>query len=254
MDYWTILLACLVASGSIMLAEALYFKPRRVSGMDDQPPAFVSYASSFFPLILVVLLVRSFVFEPFRIPSPSMMPNLVNGDFVFVTKFAYGLRLPLLNTKILATGEPHRGDVVVFRLPADPSTTYIKRLIGLPGDHIHVEGNRLTINGSTIPLVTDGTYEGGDGFDGSVLGAERFGRTDHQVMFAAGLPWTDFDAVVPAGQYFFMGDNRNDSQDSRFPQVGFVPEKNLVGRAVLIWMNWPFPRWPHWDRIGTRIR
>jgi signal peptidase I len=250
------LLAALVAAGSIMLAEVLYFKPKRTavaSGINIQPPTLVSYARSFFPIILTVLIVRSFLFEPFRIPSASMMPNLVDGDFIFVTRFSYGLRLPFFNTKILSTGEPHRGDVVVFRLPSDPSTNYIKRLIGLPGDHILVRDNRLTINGSRMPLAPDGTYSDGYGFNGSALGVEQFGQTEHQVMFATGRPGTNFDAIVPAGHYFFMGDNRNDSQDSRFPQVGFVPESNLVGRAVLIWMNWQFPRWPHWNRIGKRI-
>ena len=182
-----------------------------------------------------------------------MMPNLVDGDFIFVSKFAYGLRLPIINTKVLSTGEPHRGDVVVFRLPADPSVHYIKRLIGLPGDHVAVRNNRLSINGSPIPLAPARIYSGGYGFSGSRLGLEQLGD-GHLVMFAADRRATDFDAIVPAGHYFFMGDNRNDSQDSRFPRVGLVPEANLVGRATRIWMNWKFPGWPHLNRIGMAIR
>jgi signal peptidase I len=256
MDLSAILLFTCAAAGTIMLAEALYFKSRRPTaalGSSAQEPVLVNYARSFLPVILIVLLVRSFLFEPFRIPSPSMMPNLVDGDFIFVTKYSYGLRLPFFNTKVLSTGEPHRGDVVVFRLPRDPSVHYIKRLIGLPGDHIVVRDNRLTINGLPITLAPDGTYSGGYGFTGSALGVERFGQAEHEVMFATGRSSTDFETVVPAGNYFFMGDNRNDSRDSRFPQVGFVPEENLVGRASRIWMNWDFPSWPHWNRIGKRI-
>jgi signal peptidase I len=257
MDLSAILLFTCAAAGTIMLADTLYFKSRRLTVALDssaQEPALVNYARSFFPVILIVLLVRSFLFEPFRIPSPSMMPNLVDGDFIFVTKYSYGLRLPFFNTKVLSTGEPHRGDVVVFRLPRDPSVHYIKRLIGLPGDHIVVRENRLTINGLRITLAPDGTYSGGYGFTGSALGVERFGQAEHEVMFASGRSSADFETMVPAGNYFFMGDNRNDSQDSRFPQVGFVPEENLVGRASRIWMNWDFPSWPHWNRIGKRIQ
>jgi signal peptidase I len=260
MDISALLLIGFAAAGAIILGEAWYFKPRRSAasgGITDHglaEPVLVNYARSFFPIILIVLVVRSFWFEPFRIPSESMMPNLVDGDFIIVTKYAYGLRLPLFNTKVLATGEPHRGDVVVFRLPSDPSIHYIKRLIGLPGDHVVVRDNHLTINGSPIPLAPEGRYPGGYGFTGSPLAVERFGATEHEIMFAADRSSTDVDTIVPAGQYFFMGDNRNDSQDSRFPQVGFVPEANLVGRATRIWMNWDFPSWPRWNRIGTRIQ
>jgi signal peptidase I len=212
-----------------------------------------AYARAFFPVILLVLIVRSFLFEPFRIPSASMMPNLVDGDFVFVNKFVYGLRLPVINTKVLSTGQPQRGDVIVFRLPRDPSVHYIKRLVGLPGDHIVLHDNHLTINGSPVPLKPDGLYSGGYGFSGSQLNVERLGD-DHQIMLAADRISTDYDAIVPAGHYFFMGDNRNDSQDSRFSQVGFVPADNLVGRAARIWFNWQIPGWPHWNRVGQAIR
>jgi signal peptidase I len=257
-DLSAVLVAALVASGMILAAEAVYFRPRQIARRADAAAIvgerkITAYARSFFPVLLIVIVVRSFLFEPFRIPSPSMMPNLVDGDFIFVSKFAYGLRLPVINTKVLPTGEPHRGDVVVFRLPADPSVHYIKRLIGLPGDHIVVRDNRLTINGAQIPMAYDGNYSGGYGFSGSELGLEQLGDK-HLVMFATNRSSTDFDAIVPAGHYFFMGDNRNDSQDSRFPQVGFVPETNLVGRATRIWMNWQLPGWPRWNRIGAPIQ
>jgi signal peptidase I len=214
----------------------------------------VYYARSFIPVILIVLLLRSFVFEPFRIPSASMMPGLVDGDFILVSKFSYGLRLPLINVKILPLGEPHRGDVIVFRLPSKPSVHFIKRLIGLPGDHIVVRNNRLSVNGTPIPMEPDGTYSGGYGFTGAALALEEFGADRHVVMFAPDRYATDFDAVVPAGRYFFMGDNRNDSADSRFPLVGFVPDQYLVGHAVRILANWQIPGLPDWRRIGMKIR
>jgi len=251
---FTLLLA---ASGAILLADRAVFKPRRqrnAEGLIVREPLLVQYARSFFPVILIVLLVRAFVFEPFRIPSASMMPGLVDGDFIFVEKFSYGLRLPVVNTKIVSIGEPRRGDVIVFRLPSNPSVHFIKRLVGLPGDHIVVRDNRLIINGLPIPMRPDGIYSNGYGFTGAELALERFGAEQHVVMFAPDRDPTDFEAVVPAGHYFFMGDNRNDSADSRFPLVGFVPEQNLVGHAIRIWMNWQVPGWPDWRRIGMKIR
>ena len=256
LDISALLVLALGVTALILVADAVYFGPRRADrpgGIAHSDRTIRAYARSFFPIILIVLVVRSFLFEPFRIPSPSMMPTLVDGDFIFVNKFVYGLRLPVINTKVISTGEPRRGDVIVFRLPADPSIHYIKRLIGLPGDHIVVHDNRLTINGSAVPLEPDGTYSGGYGFSGSQLEVEQLGD-DHLIMFATDRLSTDYDAVVPAAHYFFMGDNRNDSQDSRFPQVGFVPAENLVGRAGHIWLNWQFTSWPRWNRIGQAIR
>jgi signal peptidase I len=178
---------------------------------------------------------------------------LEEGDFIFVNKFSYGLRLPILNSKFLSTGQPQRGDVVVFRLPADPSVHYIKRLIGLPGDHVVVRDNTIFINGARVPAKRDGEYSGGYGFSGADLEVEQLGDRDHLIMLAKNRMSTDYDSVVPPGNYFFMGDNRNDSEDGRFAQVGFVPDKNLDGRAMLIWMNWQIPGWPIWHRFGTKI-
>jgi signal peptidase I len=256
-DLSLLLAIALLAAGIIWAADSLFFKSRRSAGINGATvtePKFVELARSFFPVLLVVLLIRSFVFEPFRIPSASMMPGSVDGDFIFVDKFTYGLRLPIVNTKIVSVDEPKRGDVIVFRLPSNPSVHYIKRLVGLPGDHVVVRENRLFINGTLIPLDAAGTYSGGYGFAGATLGTERFGESEHVVMFAAGRPGTDFEETVPQGMYFFMGDNRNDSQDGRFSAVGFVPARNLVGRAVRIWMNWRLPGWPDWSRIGLKVR
>jgi signal peptidase I len=250
------LLVILLAVGAVILIlDGVLWAPRRrrQGGAKAQPSALVLNARSLLPIVFIVLVVRSFILEPFRIPSASMMPGLVDGDFIVVNKFSYGLRLPLANTKILSTGSPQRGDVIVFRLPRDPSTHLIKRLIGLPGDHVTVRANRVTVNGHEMPLQPDGVFSGGFGFDGAALGRESFGGRAHELMFAPGLFATDFDTVVPAGSYFFMGDNRNDSKDSRFADVGFVPEANLVGRAVRIWMNWRFSSWPNLRRIGKAI-
>jgi signal peptidase I len=255
-DLSTLLIVALVAAGLIWAADSLFFKATRSASSNRGPaqePKIVEYARSFFPVILVVVLLRSFLLEPFRIPSASMMPGLVDGDFIIVNKFAYGLRIPLFNTKIVPIGEPQRGDVVVFRLPSNPSVNYIKRLVGIPGDHVVVRDNRVFINGRQMPLTRNGVYSGGYGFTGAALGTERLGEAEHAVMFAVDRTATDFEAIVPADHYFFMGDNRNDSEDSRFPVVGFVPEQNLVGHAIRIWMNWRVPGWPDWRRIGLKI-
>src|SRR5258705_5783297 len=257
MDLAGIFTLLLVVAGLILLTDWAVFKKRRLHGAGGaltREPLLVQYARSFFPVVLVVLLLRAFVFEPFRIPCASMMPGLVAGDFIFVNKFAYGLRLPLINTKIVPIGAPQRGDVIVFRLPSDPSIHFIKRLIGLPGDHVVVRNNRLTVNVASIPLKPGGAYAGGHGFTGAELVLERIGTAPHVAMLASDRDAIDFDAVVPPGHEFFMGDNRNDSEDSRFPIVGFVPERNLVGHAVRIWMNWQLPGWPDWRRIGMKIR
>jgi signal peptidase I len=231
----------------------------RVPGADpaaaDAPfePVSVEYARSFFPVIVLVLVIRSFVFEPFRIPSDSMMPTLRDGDFIFVNKFAYGLRLPVLNVKILDTGGPRRGDVVVFRKPSEPRTNYIKRLVGLPGDRIVVRDRRVYVNGVLQPMTVDGIYQNDDKYNGARLATEKLGDVEHQVM---NIPWqisTEGEYNVPAGTYFFMGDNRDNSQDSRFEGVGYVPEGNLVGKAVRIWFNWDGPHGPIWSRIGNEI-
>jgi signal peptidase I len=255
MDFGTLFTVLLAASGGIWLIDALLLKPkrRRSASAAAEEPMLVQYARSFFPVLLIVLVIRSFVFEPFRIPSESMMPGLIAGDFIFVNKFSYGLRLPVVNSKILNTGEPERGDVIVFRLPADPSVHFIKRLIGLPGDHVVVRDNQIFINGASVPQRSDGRYPGRDQFEDSPLALETLGGKGHVIMLAENRPARDFDAVVPKGRYFFMGDNRNDSEDGRFSLVGFVPERNLVGHAMRIGLNWRMPGWPDWRRIGMKI-
>jgi signal peptidase I len=255
-DFSFVLVLATLVTGLVWAADAWYFKPRRLAaatgGMPPGEPIVVEYSRSFFPIILVVLLIRSFLFEPFRIPSDSMMPTLLDGDFIFVNKFTYGLRLPVVNTEVAGLGRPERGDVVVFRLPADPATNYIKRLVGLPGDHVRVRDKRVWINGELQQVQPDGVYEG-FGHTGAQIAFEQLGAVAHRVLYIPNRPSYDFDDVVPAGHYFFMGDNRDNSRDSRFPEVGYVPEHLVVGKAVVIWLNWNLPNAPIWSRIGDSI-
>jgi signal peptidase I len=255
-DFSFVLVIATLVTGLVWAADAWLFKPRRLAraGAGELPPepVLVEYSRSFFPIILVVLLIRSFLFEPFRIPSDSMMPTLLDGDFIFVNKFTYGLRLPVVNTRIVDLGRPERGDVVVFRLPADPSTNYIKRLVGLPGDHVTVRDKRVWINGELQQATLDGVFEG-FGHTGAQIGIEQLGAVPHRVLFIPNRPSYDFDDVVPAGHFFFMGDNRDNSRDSRFPEVGYVAEDLVVGKAVVIWLNWNLPNAPIWGRIGNTI-
>ena len=260
-DFSFILAAATVLTGVIWGVDSWLFKPQRVAavtasgGAPDsvREPVVVEYARSFFPVILIVLLIRSFLFEPFRIPSDSMMPTLLDGDFIFVNKYAYGLRLPVINSKVVAVNSPQRGDVIVFRLPSEPSTNYIKRLVGLPGDHIVVRDRQLFVNGERMPMRLDGVYQG-HGHTGARIGFEQLGAAEHEVLYLMDRYTRDYEQTVPEGHYFFMGDNRDNSRDSRFPEVGFVPERNLVGKAVRIWLNWDWPDAPLWSRIGDPIR
>ena len=207
----------------------------------------VEYSQSFFPVLLFVLVIRSFVFEPFRIPSGSMEPTLVQGDFIFVKKFSYGLRLPVTETKIIETGAPRRGDVVVFRLPSDPGVNYIKRVVGLPGDEIVYDDHRLTVNGRIMALdpVPDPTSRQ------PTLHAEQLDERLHKIKILNPRSRTDGTWTVPEGHYFMMGDNRDNSQDSRF--IDAIPETHLVGEAVRIWLHMDGFTMPDWGRIGTKI-
>ncbi|MDH3747214.1 MAG: signal peptidase I [Gammaproteobacteria bacterium] len=209
----------------------------------------VEYCQSFFPVLLFVLIIRSFVFEPFRIPSGSMEPTLLQGDFIFVKKFSYGLRLPVSETKVLETGAPRRGDVIVFRLPRNPNINYIKRVVGLPGDVIRYDRHRLTINGETMQVEPPITVASGNG---SMHYEQLFDRR-HQIKVLFPESRENGVYTVPDGHFFMMGDNRDNSTDSRFPQVDVIAEEFLVGEAVLVWMHMDGLAWPDWGRIGTGI-
>jgi len=209
---------------------------------------------SFFPIFLIVLLIRSFIVEPFRIPSGSMLPTLEIGDFIMVNKFSYGIKLPVVHSTLLAMDAPRRGDVVVFRYPQDASKDYIKRVVGVPGDQIVYKDKQLHINGVPITqtAASSAPYTnvyGTDLFEKS----EYLGDVKHSILVAeVPLGVSENQWQVPEASYFVMGDNRDNSNDSR--AWGFVPAQNLVGRAFLIWMHWN-----HYDgevdlsRIGESI-
>ena len=223
----------------------------------NKEPILVEYARSFFPIILIVLVLRSFIVEPFRIPSGSMMPTLLIGDFILVQKFAYGIRLPVLNTKIVDVSKPARGDIVVFRFPKNPNIDYIKRVVGLPGDRVGYYNKKVYINGIQMKQIPLGRYNGvgqGRTMSGTWHLLEDLTEgVEHSILVRGGRTSRRLEFAIPEGQYFVMGDNRDNSNDSRF--WGTVPEANLVGKAFFVWMNWDWEnRGIGFDRMGTILK
>ena len=249
-----LILTSLTALSGVVVAFNYFYYRDQVEKSGTEAPAgmaiLIEYSRSFFPVLLFVLIIRSFIFEPFRIPSGSMMPTLVQGDYIFVKKYQYGLRLPVTDTKFIETGEPQRGDVVVFRLPSDPSINYIKRVVGLPGDKIEYRRHRLFVNGELVTTLRDADRP----LDGDVSRfVETLGEREHAILLEkTGNRPGDGSYVVPDDHYFMMGDNRDRSKDSRF--IGSIPETHLVGEAVRIWMHMDGLEWPDWGRIGTKIQ
>ncbi len=247
-----ILVVLTAVSGAVILYNRWFLRDDEIaeSSGERTEGMLLEYSRSFFPVLLFVLIIRSFIFEPFRIPSGSMMPTLLQGDYIFVKKYAYGLRLPVIEKKFIATGEPQRGDVVVFRLPSDPNINYIKRVIGLPGDKVVYREHRLTINGETVDLSRNAETPAHGDIPQFV---EVLGDREHAILIARpGNTMRDGIYVIPEGSYFMMGDNRDNSRDSRF--IGVIPEEFLVGEAVRIWMHMDGFEWPSWQRIGTKIQ
>ena len=256
-DFSFFLLVASIITGVVWGGYLLYLKSKNLPFDEENEPILVEYARSFFPVVLLVLILRSFIAEPFRIPSGSMMPTLLVGDFILVNKFTYGIRLPVINKKIIELGKPARGDVVVFRYPKDPTVDYIKRVIGLPGDKIAYSNKQLTVNDVPVKEVSLGRYQGiGQGTD--MTGAEELLEdltgVEHSILVRNGAPSVEFVYVVPDGHYFAMGDNRDNSNDSRY--WGPVPEANLVGKAFFIWMSWDSQSKSMIDfsRLGTQIK
>lgn len=255
MNFELILVIVTLVTGVIWYVDRLVWRPARLkSSTGAKEPIIVEYSRSLFPVFVVVLVLRSFIIEPFRIPSGSMYPTLEIGDFIAVNKFAYGVKLPVVQTKIIPIGEPERGDVVVFKYPNDPDVDYIKRVVGLPGDQVAYLGRTLFINGKAVDMKAMGVYRGND--SGAVMNdakvvEETFDNgTSHQILLDTDKHAVDMQPVkVPEGHYFMVGDNRDHSNDSRF--WGFVPEENLKGKAFAIWMNWD--NGVHFNRIGKGI-
>jgi len=251
MNFALILFVLLVITGIVALADRLWFAKKRMQ--DQREPWWIEYPKSFFPVILIVFLLRSFLVEPFKIPSGSMMPTLVIGDFILVNKFTYGIRLPVINKKIISINDPERGDVMVFRYPDDPSLDYIKRVVGLPGDKVSYISKRLFINGVEVPRKQLPDYLHRERISYSRQYLEKSGDVEYGILidddapaampFIRQFPFRDncnynedgVTCTVPPGHYFMMGDNRDNSADSRV--WGFVPDENIVGRAFFIWFN-----------------
>lgn len=257
-DFAALLVALTFGSGLIWALDAWLLAPRRRAraaeqGAEPGEPWLVEYARSFFPVFLIVLVLRSFLVEPFRIPSGSMMPTLLIGDFVLVNKFDYGIRLPVLNYKLIGNRSPQRGDIIVFRFPEDPDVPFIKRVVGIPGDQLAYRGKQLYVNGNPVPQQAESTYVAvgaGMMMDGVLRRRELLGGVEHDILLDPQRPDRDYEITVPEGSYFVLGDNRDNSRDSRV--WGFVPDRNLVGRAFLIWMNWDRKNGGvDWKRIGT---
>ena len=241
------MLVILAITGFIWALDSVFWRKKRAAGIAD--PVLVEYSKSFFPVILAVFLIRSFVVEPFKIPSGSMMPTLLAGDFILVNKFTYGLRVPILNNTFIEIGKPERGDVFVFHYPPDPSIDYIKRVIGVPGDRVAYRNKQLFVNGEPVALSLVGDYQyvaPGLNMVTAQQYQEQLGEVRHDVLIEQSSLAIDGEVEVPAGHYFAMGDNRDNSKDSRF--WGFVPENNLVGKAFLIWWNFD-----NFSRIGNSI-
>jgi signal peptidase I len=257
MNFSLILVLATFFTGIVWLIDSLWFARNRTTPADGEAkePLLVEYSKAFFPILLIVLVLRSFIAEPFKIPSGSMLPTLRIGDFILVNKFTYGLRLPVLNTKIVALGAPERGDVVVFKYPEDPRLDYIKRVIGLPGDRISYRDKRLFVNGEAVtvePVTSSPQRLSRTGIGYMQEFIEYLPGAEHHILIDGDRGSADAEYRVPEGHYFVMGDNRDDSRDSR--AWGYLPERNLVGKAFLIWMHWDIGGdGLDFSRIGERI-
>ena len=273
-DFPLILVILVFGSGLIWLVDALLFAPRRtaaIARLQEQHPGWesegstaavsyqqsvqstagepvvVEYAKSFFPVLFVVFVLRSFLVEPFQIPSSSMVPTLQVGDYILVNKFTYGIRLPVVRTKVLDINTPERGDVMVFFPPHLNDTYYIKRVIGLPGDTVAYRDKQLTVNGERLAIDKLGVLPEGD--RRFSVGLESLGESNHLTQVDLMRPARDFSVQVKPGHYFMMGDNRDNSSDSRV--WGQVPEKDIVGQAFAIWMHWDsLFSIPSFSRVG----
>jgi len=279
LNFPLLLVIAVAVCGALALLDLLLLAPKRrkaIAGYSSQvseadpavveklnkEPMLVEYGKSFFPVLFIVLVLRSFLVEPFQIPSGSMKPTLDVGDFILVNKFSYGIRLPVIDKKVIEIGDPQRGDVMVFRYPSDPNVNYIKRVVGLPGDVIrYTSDKRLFVNGESVAEKLIGSEPNTLG--SAELYQEKLGAVEHEIrkeMSRYRSP-PDNQWTVPAGHYFMMGDNRDNSNDSRYwddPNIpkdllGMVPDQNIVGKAFAVWMSWPEPKLshlPNFSRVG----
>ena len=233
MDFTLILVIIVLVSGVIYGLDLLYFKRKRDGA---EPGLIIDYSRSFFPVLFLVLVLRSFLFEPFQIPCGSMLTTLNIGDFILVNKFDYGLRLPVLGQTIVEFGDPKRGDVMVFKYPEDTRINFIKRVVGIPGDTVEYRNKVVYVNGEAQTLTVMAP-------DGSVMmpalteeASEQLGDREHRIWRRMTQGRNFGPIQIPEGQYFVMGDNRDNSNDSRV--WGFVDDSLIVGRAFAVWMHW----------------
>jgi signal peptidase I len=267
MNFALVMLLLLIFTGAVWMLDHFVLRQRRAQGQPE--PWWVEYPKSFFPVILIVFVLRSFLVEPFKIPSGSMLPTLLVGDFILVNKFTYGIRLPVANIKLADINQPQRGEVMVFRYPEDPSLDYIKRIVGIPGDVLTYRDKRLYLNDQPVPVEPDGKYtyvEAGLNLISAQKLTEKLNDHSHSILVQPDVPSVQLSGVrqfpyrdncvyneqgftckVPPGHYFMMGDNRDSSSDSRY--WGFVPDRNIVGKAFMIWWNFD-----ELNRIGKFIQ
>jgi len=256
-NFELILFWAVVVTGVVWAIDRFIFQAKRQGAVPSSKAyVLVDYSRSFLPILLIVLLIRSFIVEPFRIPSGSLEPTLRIGDFIVVNKYHYGLRLPVLKTKIVTLNEPKIGDIAVFRWPVDTSIDFIKRIIATPGDRLSYKNKVLFVNGKEAPQVLQRTLKNPDEkgrLRDVIQKSETINGVVHNIYVRDAMPARDFnEIVIPKGYYFAMGDNRDDSSDSRY--WGLVPEKNLVGRAMAVWFSWDSVHHSvRWNRIGSVI-
>lgn len=249
LDFALILTVAVLIAGALWALDAAILKRHRASTAKE--PVVIEYAKSFFPVLFVVWALRSFLVEPFTIPSGSMLPTLQIGDYILVNKFSYGLRLPVVGTEIVPVAKPQRGDIMVFKYPEQPRINFIKRVVGVPGDRVRVREGRVWVNGKELPREE---FRFPEGEPWELYYRETSGVVSHLIRHEAGResmsPEQEWE--VPEGGYFMMGDNRDNSRDSRF--WGFVPDRYIVGKAFFIWMH-KRPGWnlPAFDRNGMVI-
>lgn len=236
-DFPFILTALVLISGIISLLDIIFWAKKR--SKSTKPMFLIEYSRSFFPVLLLVWVIRSFIIQPYRVPTGSLEPTVLPGDLIVVNQFAYGLRVPVINFKIWNIGEPKTGDIALFRWPKDPSVIFVKRVIGTPGDHIIYKNKVLTINGDRAWQVPLGIDLDSEASLPAIVQrkSEQLTNKTHEIFIRPGYnAGGDFDLVVPKNSYFMMGDNRDGSDDSRY--WGFVPERNFIGKAFGIWMSW----------------
>ncbi len=276
MNFPLILFVLTLITGVIWAVDRFYLRKKR--DKDAPTPTWIDYSGSFFPVLLIVFILRSFIIEPFKIPSSSMRPTLEVGDFILVNKFNYGIRLPVIEKKIIPLGDPQHGDLIVFRYPLNPSQDYIKRVIGVPGDVVEYRDKILSVNGKVLPHQPDGSYSYMEGV-GKFENLQQFietaypekGEHTYRIAMDPSYPTLDlrgvrhfahqnacqyahngFRCTVPEGYYWAMGDNRDRSDDSRY--WGFVPDDYLRGKAFFIWFNWDDISSFSFDRVGSSIQ